>query len=128
MGNIFRAYDVRGIYPEEINADIVEKIVAAALRDFIGAGRIAVGHDTRIGSSELYEKAIEAAESRGREVIKLGLITTPMLTFVVNEENAAGGFMITASHNPREYNGIKIVGRMGMPVSGVDIRKSIERQ
>lgn len=91
-----------------------------------GAKKVIVGHDARLSSPELYQACMDAL---GREkdvrVIPAGLITTPMLYFLVNEHKAAGGMVVTASHNPKEYNGLKIVRENAIPVNGKDVLKYI---
>ena len=124
---VFRAYDIRGIYPEEINKSLVGNVATVLSKKFLGEGSIVVGRDIRIGSEELYEEAISELEKLGRNVTGVGVITTPMLTFLVNDLDAAGGMMITASHNPKEYNGIKTLGAKAIPISGEDIYKEMSR-
>ena len=130
---IFRAYDIRGKYPSEINEKAVEKIIEGLAKNFFKPGKVIVGHDARLSSPELYRAAIRsikypafAKASADRQVsnikiIKGGLMTTPMLSFLVNKLKADGGIMITASHNPKEYNGLKIVGAKAVPMSGKEI-------
>lgn len=123
--NIFRAYDIRGIYPEEVNRELAKDVAITLSDKFFGEGVIVVGRDIRIGSEEMYEEAVSALKEQSREVIEAGVITTPMLTFLVNDLDAAGGMMITASHNPKEYNGIKMLKEKGSPISGEDIKKKM---
>lgn len=121
---IFKAYDIRGKYPAEINEDAVLE-VARALSGFFKQGPIVVGHDARIGSKELYKAAIAGLrETRDKkQVIGVGLSTTPMFYFLVGKLKARGGIMVTASHNPKEYNGLKVVGRGVQMISGLEIKK-----
>jgi len=126
MTNPFHAYDIRGIYPDEVNIELVEKVVPILTKDFFGSDKIVVGHDPRIGSKKLYNAIIKALIEEGRDVIEAGLITTPMLTFLVHDISAGGGIIVTASHNPKEYNGLKVLGNGGEPVSGVDIEKKMK--
>ena len=122
---IFKAYDIRGIYGEEINPESVEVITKACACIF-KSGAIIVGYDGRRGSNLLAEvicKTIEQTE--GFEVTMIGLCTTPMFYFAVNKAGASGGMMVTASHNPKEYSGIKIVGPEAYPVSGYDVKKQL---
>jgi len=113
---IFRANDVRGIYPSEINEQIVYEIAGSIKKLF---KTVVVGHDARLSSPSLYEAVIEAL--KGKEVFEAGLITSPEMYFLVNELKADGGIMITASHNPKEYNGLKIMGKNAVPMSGKDV-------
>lgn len=124
--SIFKAYDIRGIYPDEVNEELAKSVASTLSNKFLKEGTVVVGRDVRLGSEEMYKEAIDALKEDGREVINAGLMTTPMLTFLVNDLNAAGGMMITASHNPKEYNGIKMLGEKGVPISGEDIRKALD--
>ena len=125
--DIFRAYDIRGIYPDEINKDLARNVAITLSKKFFEDGSVVVGRDIRIGSEELQKEATAALEKEEREVIDVGIITTPMLTFLVNDLNAAGGVIITASHNPKEYNGIKMLGEKGIPISGEDVYKELDK-
>src|SRR4051812_22497216 len=112
--SIFKAYDIRGIYPTDINPDTVAIVGKACVKMF-DEGEIVLAHDARHGSPELMEvleKSITAeAQAKNKHITTrvIGLSTTPMFYFVVNHFKAQGGCMVTASHNPKEYNGIKIV-------------------
>lgn len=105
---IFRAYDIRGIYPDEINEDIVFKI-AAAMVSFLTPDKLVVAHDGRKSSEPLKELAIAAITASGVDAVDIGSVGTPLFYFAVNRLAAAGGIMITASHNRPEYNGLKLV-------------------
>jgi len=105
---IFRAYDIRGIYPEEINEEVVFKI-AAALVKFLNPDKIVVAHDTRKSSVLLKDSVTAAAMASGVDVIDVGQVPAPLFYFAVNKFGAAGGIMVTASHNPPNYNGLKLV-------------------
>jgi len=99
-------------------------IVKALAMPQKGLKMVVLGHDARLSSPELYGACIEALEKeKGVQVIQAGLITTPMLYFLVNKHKAAGGITITASHNPKEYNGLKMVRASAIPVSGKDVLK-----
>jgi len=113
---IFKAYDIRGIYPEEINELDVYKI-AAAFCDFIKPSEVVVGSDVRLSSPALKRAAIKAVTDKGIKVIDVGEISTDMLYFSVANYGYAGGFSLTASHNPKEYNGMKIVREEARPIS-----------
>jgi phosphomannomutase len=119
---IFKAYDVRGIYPNEINEEIVSKIISAVVKKNRPL-KIIVGHDARLSSPNLYRAAIKKLTAYKPRIstVKIGLITTPMLSFLTNWFRADLGIMITASHNPKEYNGLKIVGKNAVPISGKEI-------
>lgn len=124
---IFKAYDIRGKYPKEINEKVAAEIISAIVRVSQLKAKIVVGHDTRLSSPSLYETALNLLKAKSYELktIPAGMITTPMLYFLVNHFNADLGIMITASHNPKEYNGLKIVGKKAMPISGKEILKWI---
>jgi phosphomannomutase len=121
---IFKTYDIRGIYPKEINESVIREIGAGLVKMF-GGGTVIIGRDGRLSSPALY-RAILREFKRNRKKIKIiaaGLITTPMLYFLVNKLKARGGVMVTASHNPKEYNGLKIVGEKAKMISGKEILK-----
>lgn len=125
---IFKAYDVRGRYPEEINELTVAQI-AGWLGGFFGAGRVVIGRDNRLSSPRLYA-ALRRNLKRFSKIrlIDAGLLTTPALYFLVNDLKAKGGVMITASHNPKEYNGLKIVGSKAQMVSGEEIYRLMTKR
>ena len=127
--SIFKAYDVRGKYPAEINESAFADIVRGIKRKL--RGKVVIGHDARLSSKSLYKAVINelknAARAGGVKIIKGGLMTTPMLYFLVNALRADAGLMITASHNPKEYNGLKIVGRQARPVSGKEILAFLDK-
>ena len=114
--NIFKAYDIRGIYPEEINELDVYKI-AKAFCSFVKPSEVVVGCDVRISSPSLKKAAMRAITEEGIKVIDVGTISTDMLYFSVANYGYASGFSITASHNPKEYNGMKIVREKSIPIS-----------
>ena len=105
---IFKSYDIRGIYPDQINGEAAFKI-GQAFAEYIGSD-IVVGRDMRMSSDEIFENFARGVNSLGYNVADLGLCTTPMLNFAVADQGFKGGAMITASHNPAQYNGIKLIG------------------
>lgn len=117
--SIFKEYDIRGVYPEEINADAVYHI-AAGFVEFLNAGKvfgpILVGRDARLSSPVLHDACIQGMLDQGRDVYDIDLASTPLFYFSVVESGVAGGAMITASHNPKEYNGIKFVKEGAMAI------------
>ncbi len=113
---IFKAYDIRGIYPSEIGEEGVYKI-ASAFCDFIKPKEVVIGGDVRLSTPALKKAAIKAIASRGIKVIDVGTISTDMLYFAVANYGYAGGFSITASHNPGEHNGMKFVREDSKPIS-----------
>ncbi len=155
---IFKAYDIRGKYPEEINEKIAARIARVLACKFLKVAprqargiNIVVGHDARLSSKSLYKAILKgignpafAKASAGRQesgirrtkkiltihdsrfkIHAVGMITTPMLYFLVNHFKAIGGIMITASHNPPEFNGMKVVGPKAVPMSGKEIQALI---
>jgi len=117
---IFKAYDIRGVYPGEINEEAVRAVSRAFVfwlkRKIKKTPKIVLSRDARISSSFLREAALEGLIGAGAAVVDVGLTTTPMHYFVVNREKADGGLMITASHNPKEYNGVKLSRKEAAPV------------
>src|SRR5690242_19509105 len=114
---IFKAYDVRGVYPSEVNEDGA-RAIGAAFVTYLKAQRIAVGRDMRLSSPALAEAFIDGATSRGADVVDYGMIPTDMLYFAVAADRLDGGVQITASHNPKQYNGMKMVRQEAFPLSG----------
>ena len=115
MSNIFHVYDIRGIYPDEINEDVVFKIAAGIVK-FLNPDKLVVSQDIRKSSGSIKDSVISAVTAFGVDVIDIGSATTPLFYFAVNKFAAAGGIMITASHNPPNYNGFKIVREEAIPI------------
>ena len=113
--NGFKAYDIRGIVPGELNTDLAYKI-GLAFSNLIGAKKVIVGHDIRKSSDEISESLIKGLNDSGANTIDIGLCGTEMIYFATPYFDADGGIMITASHNPPEYNGMKFVKRDSVPV------------
>src|SRR5450759_4245112 len=126
--DIFKAYDIRGVYPTEVNEDAA-RAIGAAFVAYLGAKRIAVGRDMRLSSPAMAEAFIDGATSQGADVVDYGMIATDMLYFAVARDRHDGGVQITASHNPKQYNGMKLVRQEAIPLSGdagiSDIRDTI---
>src|SRR5918992_195844 len=122
---VFKAYDIRGIYPGELDEEGGYAVGRAYVEQF-EPKRIAVGRDMRVSSPSMAEAVIRGATAGGAEVIDIGLVGTEMLYFAVGELGLDGGVEVTASHNPKEYTGMKIVRRGALPVGGdsglLDIR------
>ena len=116
---IFKAYDVRAVYPTQINGEVARR-VGRAFIDYLGGApkRIAVGRDVRLSSPEIAGSFIEGARSEGAEITDIGVVGTDMMYFHVASQDLDGGAIITASHNPKEYNGIKMVRRGALALSG----------
>lgn len=113
---IFKAYDIRGIYPTEINELDTYKI-ARAFCEFVKPSEVVIGADVRLSSPSLKRTAIKAVTDLGIKVIDVGEISTDMLYFSVAYYDYASGFSLTASHNPKEYNGMKCVRENSKPIS-----------
>ena len=115
--SIFKAYDVRGTYPGEVH-EVAARAIGAAFVAYLKAGRVAVGRDMRVSSPSLAAAFIDGATSQGADVVDYGMIPTDVLYFAVARDGLDGGAQITASHNPKQYNGLKMVGRQAFPLSG----------
>ena len=113
----FKAYDVRGVYPTELDEEGGYRIGRAFVDQFSPA-RVAVGHDMRVSSPSMAEAVRRGATDAGAEVLDLGLVGTEMVYFAVGELGLDGGVAVTASHNPKQYTGMKIVRAGAMPVGG----------
>jgi phosphomannomutase len=114
---VFKAYDVRGIHPTELDEDGAYAIGRAYVEHF-EPRRIAVGRDMRISAPAMQQALMVGAAEAGADVLDLGLVGTEMVYFAVGELGLEGGVMVTASHNPKEYTGMKIVRRGALPVGG----------
>jgi phosphomannomutase len=113
--SIFKAYDVRGVVPDQLCAADAQRVGRATARHF-AARELVVGRDARHSSPELSEALIRGIRDEGADVIEIGLAATPMLYFAVEALGAGGGIMVTASHNPAQYNGFKICREHAIPV------------
>ncbi len=116
--SIFKSYDIRGIYPEQISEENIQEVVQAVLHFYqIRIGRpnisIVVGHDMRMSVPNLYPRLIDALVKGGAEVIDIGLSSTPTYYFAVLHLKTDAGIILTASHNPSQYTGMKLVIREG---------------
>jgi len=114
---VFKAYDVRGIYPAEIDEDGAYAIGRAYVEEF-QPRRIAIGRDMRVSGPQMVAALTEGATDGGAEVLDIGQIGTEMLYFAVGSLELEGGITCTASHNPKEYTGFKIVRAGALPVGG----------
>jgi phosphomannomutase len=117
--SIFKAYDIRGIYPEALNEDVARKIGRAYV-NYLGlsGSRVIVGRDMRLSSDTLEEAFIRGVTETGADVLDIGLVSTDALYFAVGHLEEPGGAMITASHNPKEYNGFKLCREKAIALSG----------
>jgi phosphomannomutase len=124
--SIFKAYDIRGIVPDQFDPDGAYRVARAYVEVF-RAKRIAIGHDMRLSSPALAEAAIRGALDGGADVAVLGEIGTEMLYFAVADGGLDGGLIVTASHNPAEYNGMKIVRAEAQPVGSASGLNEIKK-
>src|SRR4029450_1255505 len=115
--SIFKAYDVRGLYPSEVNEDAARQIGRGFVA-YLDAKRIAVSRDMRLSSPSVAAAFIDGAREQGADVVDYGMLATDMMYFAVARDGHDGGAQITASHNPKQYNGIKMVRREAFPLSG----------
>jgi len=124
---VFKAYDIRGIYPTEIDEDLAWKVGNAAAqflrthlsgydRGQVSANRLVVGRDMRTHSDPLAESLIEGITASGAGCADIGMVDTPMIYFAVNHLGSCGGVQVTARHNPPQYNGFKISGLKARPI------------
>src|SRR5215813_4181734 len=115
--DIFKAYDIRGVYPGEID-EAGAKAIGTGFATYLGASEIAVAHDMRVSSPSLVAAFIDGVTAQGVDVSDYGMLSTDMMYFAVASCNHAGGAQITASHNPKQYNGAKLVREGAFPLSG----------
>ncbi|MDJ1006651.1 MAG: phosphomannomutase/phosphoglucomutase [Paracoccaceae bacterium] len=111
----FKAYDIRGILGETLD-DAIARRIGRAFAETVGPGEVVVGHDARASSPGLADALISGLTERGASVVDIGLCGTEEVYFATGHRAAAGGVMVTASHNPIEYNGMKLVGRSSRPL------------
>jgi len=126
LAGIFKAYDIRGVVPDELDAAAAYRIGRATAR-FVGRPAIAVGRDARRSSPQLFDALVRGLGDEGSEVVDLGLVCTPMLYHAVERLGTGGGVMITASHNPARYNGFKICREHAIPIGEASGLREIER-
>jgi len=122
----FKAYDIRGRVPEDLNEDLAYAI-GRAYAALVGPRRVAVGHDVRLSSPALSAAVIKGLTASGVDVCDIGLCGTEQVYFATFALNLDGGIMVTASHNPAEYNGMKLVREKAKPISGDSGLREIER-
>ena len=127
---VFKAYDVRGVYPSQLD-EAGAYAVGRAYAEHFEPKAIAVGRDMRISAPSMAEAVIDGAADSGVDVVDVGMIGTEMLYYAVGSLGLDGGIAVTASHNPKEYTGMKIVRRGALPVGGdsglLDVRRRAER-
>ncbi len=113
----FKAYDIRGRVPDELNPALAERI-GAGTATLLGPGPVVLGYDIRLSSPGLHQAVAAGFRNAGRDVIDIGLCGTEEVYFQTFHRQAAGGVMVTASHNPMDYNGMKLVREHARPISG----------
>ena len=113
----FKAYDVRGVYPTEVNEELAYR-VGRIFSAMFAAETVVVGHDIRLSGRAIVDALTEGLRHGGTKVVDIGQCGTEMIYFATAHLNADGGIMVTASHNPKEYNGMKLVRKGARPISG----------
>jgi phosphomannomutase/phosphomannomutase/phosphoglucomutase len=122
----FKAYDIRGRVPDELNPDLARRI-GRAFATWVGPRRVAVGHDVRLSSPQIAAALADGLNASGVDVIDVGRCGTEMVYFATFHLGLDGGVMVTASHNPRDYNGMKLVREQARPISADTGLLEIER-
>ena len=117
MAGIFKAYDIRGVYPEQINEGIARKIGLAYSTGFPELKREVVSMDYRKSSPAAQKELVHGLVEGGKDVFDLGSSSTPLFYFTVRHHGFDGGLMVTASHNPKEFNGVKVQGKNNESIS-----------
>ena len=116
VADLFKAYDIRGVVPDELNPDIAYRI-GRALVTYLGVDNVCVGRDMRVSGQVLATALIDGIRDQGADVTDIGLISTDGLYFAVGKFGFSAGVMVTASHNPAEYNGFKLCKSEARPLS-----------
>lgn len=128
--SIFKAYDIRGIYPSEVNEQLAYKL-GRAFVVFTKAKQVVVGYDARLSSEKIFDSLTKGILDQGANVVNVGLCTTPMFNFIHAHFKYQTGIMVTASHNPKEYNGFKLNTFDATPLTGdsgiMDIKALVEK-
>lgn len=122
----FGAYDIRGIYPEDVNEELAYRI-GRAFPGLFDAKKVAVGHDIRLSGPSLRDALVKGLTEAGCDVMDIGQCGTEMIYFTTAHFGLDGGIMITASHNPKEYNGMKFVRKESRPISSDTGLKELEK-
>ena len=112
----FKAYDIRGRIPDQLNADIAYRIANATV-EYLNAKTIVLGRDIRLSSNELADAITKGITDAGADVLDIGLCGTEVVYFATGDLESDGGIMVTASHNPADYNGLKLVREQSKPIS-----------
>ncbi len=127
MAGIFKAYDIRGIYGETLTDDVASAI-GRAFVDFLGCRTVVVGRDMRAHSEAVFAALVRGLTAQGADVVDIGLASTPMCYFANGSLGADGSIMITASHNPGQWNGFKMCREQAIPISGATGIADIEQR
>ena len=114
--DIFKSYDIRGVYPDELDEPTAE-LIGRGFVDFLGCSTVAVGRDMRVSSRPLFDAFARGVTRQGADVVDLGLTSTDELYFAVGRFGYPAGAMITASHNPKQYNGFKLCREQAIALS-----------
>ncbi len=122
----FGAYDIRGIYPDEVNEELAYRVGRAFVEKF-GAKKVAVGYDIRLSGPSVAKALVKGFTESGCDVVDIGQCGTEMIYFATFHLGLDGGVMVTASHNPKDYNGMKLVREKAIPISSDTGLKDIER-
>ncbi len=127
--SIYKSYDIRGIYPTELNEETAYKI-GRAFVTFFKVKEVLVGRDVRLSGSKLHRALVKGITEQGAKVLDVGVLDTNSFYYAVYKLKAESGIMVTASHNPKEYNGFKFVRQKAIPVTDqngiLDIRNLVE--
>jgi phosphomannomutase len=115
--DVFKAYDIRGLYPTEINEEVA-RLIGRGLAAYLRVPCIGISRDMRVSSPSIAAALIEGIRAHGTDVIDYGMMGTDMLYFAVVRDGLGGGAQVTASHNPKQYNGVKMVRAKALPLSG----------
>ncbi len=111
--SIFRKYDIRGVYPDELNektSALIAKAFFQYMNENFKVTSFVVGYDERLSSPKIKKAVVKALTESGADIFDLGMVTTPLVNFGIAHYNRKAGIIITASHNPKEYNGMKLIG------------------
>ncbi len=117
--SIFKAYDIRGVYPDTLNEDVARQVGRAYVNYLrLSGSRVVVGRDMRLSGEALEDAFIEGVTKAGADILDIGLVSTDALYFAVGHLEEPGGAMVTASHNPKDYNGFKLCREDAIALSG----------
>jgi phosphomannomutase/phosphoglucomutase len=127
--SIFREYDIRGIVPQQLNLSSIDAIANAIAAKCIaeGVNEIALGRDGRLSGPDIMDVLSIGLKERGIKIINVGLVTSPLLYFAAQKIASKSGVMITGSHNPKNYNGFKVVIN-DYPISGRELLGLVDNE